>query len=157
MIENADERLDPAKPLPAPFGLGATQPHWLPRRDFAGTYDGSWQKGRAPLLPDDFNDRFHQSAPLDQQLDLKGGEEVSAVNLHPDGPFSFRLPQIILEASTRVGREKHDTRMRLISVELDTETKSLAMVWNTLVPCNGRDIEVEGSMVRLKQMAGVAR
>ena len=79
------------------------------------------------------------------------------MNLHPDGPFSFRLPQIILEASTRVGPEKHDTRMRLISVELDTETKSLAMVWNTLVPCNGRDIEVEGSMVRLKQMAGVAR
>ena len=156
MIENALERIDPAKPLPAPFGFGAVQPHWLPRRSHAGTYDKAWQKARAPLLPDDFDDRFHQSAPLDQQLDLKGGEVVSAVNLHPDGPFSFRLPQIILEATTRVGRESHDTRMRLITVELDTENKSVAMVWNTLVPCNGRDTEVEGSAIRLKQMAGVA-
>ncbi len=156
LIENADERVETGRPLPAPFGFGAVQPHWLPRRSHAGTYDEAWQKGRAPLLPDDFDDRFHQSAPLDQQLDLKGGEPVSAVNLHPDGPFSFRLPQIILEATTRVGRESHETRMRLITVELDTENKTVAMVWNTLVPCNGRDTEVEGSVIRLKQMAGVA-
>jgi hypothetical protein len=155
MIENASDRIQPGRPLPAPFGFGAVQPHWLPRRQYAGTYGDAWQKGRAPLLPDDFDDRFYQSAPADQQLDLKGGEQVSAVNLHPDGAFSFRLPQIILEASTRIGREKHETRLRLISVELDTAAKSLAMVWNTLVPCNGRDTEVEGSMVRMKQMAGV--
>ena len=155
MIEEASDRIQPDRPLPAPFGFGAVQPHWLPRRQYAGTYDAAWQKGRAPLLPDDFDDRFYQSAPADQQLDLKGGEEVLAVNLSPDGPFSFRLPQIILEATTRIGREKHETRLRLISVELDTKLKTLAMVWNTLVPCNGRDTEVEGSAVRLKQMAGV--
>jgi hypothetical protein len=155
MIENAGERIEPSKPLPAPFGFGALQPHWLARRQYAGTYDAAWQKSRAPLPPDDFDDRFYQAAPADQQLDLKGGEQVSAVNRSPDGPFSLRLPQIIFEASTRIGRKKHETRLRLISVELDTSTKSLAMVWNTLVPCDGRDTEVEGSMVRLKQMAGV--
>src|SRR5437660_7109173 len=28
---------------------------WLPRREFAGTYDAAWQKSRAPYLPVDFD------------------------------------------------------------------------------------------------------
>ena len=156
-IENPDALLTPGRPQPQPHGFGAIQPHWRPRRDHAGTYDAAWQAGRAPLLPDDFDDLFYQSAPAGQQLDLKGGEQIRAENLHPDGAFEFRLPQIILEASTRIGSEKTASRFKLISVSLDTERKRLGMVWNTLVACNGRDHLVEGSTVSVKQMAGVAR
>ena len=38
-----------------PVGLGPVAPHWLPRREWAGTYDEAWQKERFPLLPEDFD------------------------------------------------------------------------------------------------------
>jgi hypothetical protein len=157
MIEEADNRIEPGKALPVPFGFGAVQPHWRPRRDHGGTYDAAWKKARAPLPPDDFDERFHQFAPPGQQMDLKGGETVTAENLHPDGPFFFRLPQLILEATTRVGRDRHETRFQIVTVELDTEAKTVAMVWNTAVECNGRDTQVDGSTIRVRQMAGVVR
>ncbi|MCF1505973.1 DUF2169 domain-containing protein [Afifella sp. H1R] len=156
-IENASERIDVGRPLPAPFGFGPVQPYWQPRRDHAGTYDEAWRATRSPLLPEDFDERFHQAAPDDQVLGLKGGERIRAINLHPDGLFEFRLPQLILEARTRLGRETIDHRFRLISVCLDTEAKRVEMVWNAHVPCNGRDMELDGSTVRLRQMSGVAR
>jgi hypothetical protein len=53
----------------APVGLGPVAPHWMPRRGWAGTFDEAWQKDRFPLLPEDFDQRFLNAAPLDQQLD----------------------------------------------------------------------------------------
>lgn len=157
LIEAADQRIDPTKALPSPFGFGPVQPHWTPRRNYVGTYDDAWHRQRAPLLPEDFDERFYQSAPADQQLDIKGGETITATNLHPDGPFSFRLPQLIFDTATQIGTERHEGRMRLISVGFDTRTKHLDMVWNAHTRCSGRDTDVEGSTVRLRQMAGVAR
>jgi hypothetical protein len=52
-----------------PVGLGAVAPHWMPRRGWAGTFDEAWRKERFPLLPVDFDARFLNAAPLDQQLD----------------------------------------------------------------------------------------
>ena len=58
---------DPRVPMrdygdrPAPTAFGFVSPHWHPRAALAGTYDQRWQKGRAPLLPKDF-DRRHLSA-----------------------------------------------------------------------------------------------
>jgi hypothetical protein len=49
------------RPVPACFG--PIPPTWLPRRDFAGTYDDGWTKKRAPYLPLDFDSRFFQVAP----------------------------------------------------------------------------------------------
>src|SRR5437762_614166 len=52
---------DPTRPFkgwgdrPAPIGFGFLSPNWQPRAGYAGTYDESWQKERAPLLPRDFD------------------------------------------------------------------------------------------------------
>ena len=156
MIENPDDRLSLERPLPAPFGFGAVQPHWLSRSKHAGTYDDVWRKTRTPLLPEDFDDRFHQAAPCDQVMDLKGGEIVKAINLNPEGEFEFRLPQLLIEARTRIGREEAVTRFRLISVLLNSYEKTVEMVWNTCVPCPEGDMSVDHSTIRVRQMAGVA-
>lgn len=77
----------------APIGFGAVSPHWHPRAQYAGTYDAAWQSQRAPLLPSDFNQRFHNVAPEDQQLPAyPEGEVVTLVNLTPKRQESFALP-----------------------------------------------------------------
>jgi len=59
---------DPKKPLkmygdtPPPAGFGFISPNWQPRVSYAGTYDGKWEKERAPLLPKDFDTRFFNAA-----------------------------------------------------------------------------------------------
>ena len=73
-----------------PIGRG-----WPPRTNYAGTYDQDWIDNVFPFLPEDFDDRYYQSAPMDQQMDrLRGGEEVMLLNLTPEGQTVFRLPKI---------------------------------------------------------------
>jgi len=158
-IENPAALIEPNGPLPAPHGFGALQPSWRPRRDHAGTYDEAWRARRAPLLPQDFSTQFHQTAPPDQIYPdaTLGGAPVEIDGFHPDGPYSFHLPQIILEARTRIGAEKIDARMRLIGVAIEATRKILRLTYNAHVNCNGRDQEVEACDISLRQMAGVAR
>lgn len=69
---------------------------WAPRVGFAGTYDKAWQDTRWPLFPEDFDSRYNQSAPLDQQCNtLSGGEEAVLTNMTPSGLWRFRVPRII--------------------------------------------------------------
>lgn len=77
--------------------------------------------------------------------------------LHPAGAYAFRLPQLIIESRTRIGRDRSEERLRLVSVTIDGSARILDMTWNASVPCNGRDHLVEGSTLMLRQAAGVAR
>ncbi|MCE6968725.1 DUF2169 family type VI secretion system accessory protein [Cereibacter sphaeroides] len=83
------DRSGPHRPMAfGPLGRG-----WLPRRRFAGTYDQAWLDHRMPFLPDDFDDRFHQSAPPDQQIPYpRGGEPVELVGFSVEGRIRSRLP-----------------------------------------------------------------
>lgn len=49
-----------------PMGLSAVGKAWLPRRQFAGTYDSHWLENQWPLPPQDFNERYWNCAPQDQ-------------------------------------------------------------------------------------------
>jgi hypothetical protein len=76
-----------------PMAFGPVGRSWHPRIKWAGTYDQTWLEERAPFLPDDFDERYFQSAAEDQQMDyLSGGEEVVLLNLTPQGRSAFRLP-----------------------------------------------------------------
>jgi hypothetical protein len=71
-----------------PIGRG-----WQPRPKLAGTYDQKWLDERFPFLPADFDERYYQAAPDDQQIDHpKGGEQVELINLTPEGRTEFKLP-----------------------------------------------------------------
>ena len=83
-----DDRSEPA-------GLGIVSRAWLPRVSFAGTYDDEWQRSQCPLLPLDFDPRYYQASPLDQQsTTIKGGEAVEVTNMTPEGLWQFILPQL---------------------------------------------------------------
>jgi len=53
--------------------------NWEPRYKLAGTYDQKWLDDVFPFLPADFDERYYQAAPEDQQVPwLKGGDSWSA-------------------------------------------------------------------------------
>jgi hypothetical protein len=89
---------DPTRPIKAgasiPMGFGAVAPHWSPRRELAGTYDARWKEHRCPLVPDDFDDRHHNVAPIDQQLDeYQPDMDVVLTNMTAAASDRFRLPR----------------------------------------------------------------
>jgi hypothetical protein len=76
-----------------PMSLGPIGRNFAERIPYAGTYDDSWLKTRAPFFPDDFDYRYFQAAPADQQIPHpRGGEEIILENLTPEGTTTFRIP-----------------------------------------------------------------
>jgi hypothetical protein len=60
---------------------------------FGGTYDQRWLDEEFPLLPADFDPRFYNAAPEDQQLAAyRPGETVRLRGLTAEGDTRFQLP-----------------------------------------------------------------
>ncbi|MFE8604359.1 DUF2169 family type VI secretion system accessory protein [Archangium violaceum] len=138
---------------PPPAGFGPLCRDWSPRRERAGTYDAKWQQDRQPLVPLDFDDRFHQCAPDDQQVPghLRGGEPVTLLNVGPREELCFALPRVWLVFSTRLGRQRVEHRARLYSVIIEPDAPRVMMVWATSVPCQNREHMLEQTTIREKQ------
>lgn len=142
-IEDPSFPIRSARTAPPPAGIGVVGRAWEPRRRYAGSYDGAWQEFRAPLLPDDFDDRFNLCASpgLIATPPLTGGEPVRLLNLTPQGgAVTFDLPKVHLEIEFRVkGREPEIFTPYLDTVLIDTYAigpeKPLAveMVWRAYV------------------------
>jgi len=90
-----------------PWGFGPIGRNCQPRVGYAGTYDQHWQDEIFPLQPMDFDDRFYQCVPEDQQIDHPhGGERVVLHNFHPEQsemwfalPRDLDIPMVVLTAS----------------------------------------------------------
>jgi hypothetical protein len=158
-IEYPDDVVRSWKDRPRPAGFGPIPGHWQPRAAFAGTYDDAWMKSRQPLLPDDFDDRFFQSAPQDQQAKafLRGGEPVVLVGLTPDGELRFTLPKVFLGFETRFydrSRQFHQDR-RLHSVIVEPDFPRVSLVWHSALPCHPKVHKLDRTIVTQRlELAG---
>ena len=119
-----------------PAGFGPVGRHWMPRRLYAGTYDAKWMDERAPLLPDDFDERFHNAAPIGLIVPgrLKGGEPVEVAGCTPEGRLAFRLPRVAPWSKVLVGRWGKTFPLELDTVTVDTDAMELRLVWKGEVP-----------------------
>lgn len=127
-----------------PAGFGPIASYWTPRLEHAGTYDDRWTTTKKPLLPDDYDERFTLCAPVDQRpigKYLYGGDLVELVHLTEGGVLRLSLPKIYLTFQTRVASERHEHRSRLVSVILEPDNRSLAMVWQTSLKVPARKVE----------------
>ncbi|MEO1309904.1 MAG: DUF2169 domain-containing protein [Pseudomonadota bacterium] len=78
-----------------PMALSPLGRSWPPRIDYAGTYDQAWLDEVFPFLPADFDERYYQAAPADQQTDhLQGGEEAAVLGFSESGLERFILPDL---------------------------------------------------------------
>jgi hypothetical protein len=153
-IEYPSECLESWTDRPRPAGFGPIGPHWQPRVRFAGTYDEEWMKARQPLLPADFDDRFFQCAPQDQQTPtfLRGGEPVVLYHLTPGGELHFALPKVFLGFETHFydgSRVTHRER-RLHTVIIDGDVPRVSLVWHTSLSCHFKVQKLERTIVTLK-------
>jgi hypothetical protein len=119
-----------------PMSLGSIGRNWVPRVGFAGTYDQRWFDNRAPFWPDDFDYRYFQSAPPDQQIPYPdGGEQIVLKNLTPTGLISFQLPTV----SMPVWFLPHKGRFTRIDSGIDTiviepDLGVFTMTWRSVLP-----------------------
>jgi hypothetical protein len=153
-IEYPNDVVSGWKDRPRPAGFGVVASHWQPRVAFAGTYDDAWMKNRQPLVPDDFDDRFYQCAPVDQQAasPLRGGEPVVLHNLTPGGDCRFVLPKVFLGFETRFhdgSREMHRER-RLHTVILEPDYPRVSLVWHTALPCHAKVQKLDRTTITLR-------
>lgn len=116
-------------------GLGAIGRWWSPRAELAGTYDEVWKRERWPRLPRDFDFRYWNGAPEDQQIGYPaGGEQVVLIGLHEGGEVRFRLPRPHINAALRLHAGPVLTLpMRLDTLIFDLAALELACVYRLTV------------------------
>ncbi|RWO01971.1 DUF2169 domain-containing protein [Mesorhizobium sp.] len=114
-----------------PMSFGPMGRGWPGRIEYGGTYDDNWTKNIFPFLPPDFDERYFQMAPSDQQIDPpRGGEEVQLVNLTPEGRVSFRLPPTGLSMTLFKQQNKvFDASVYPDTLLIDPENRRFSLVW----------------------------
>jgi len=135
-IENPDRLIKHWLDRPEPIGFGFVAPHWLPRGQFAGTYDEQWEKTRKPLVPVDFDRRFFNagSAGLIAPDYLKGDEEVVIVNASERGRLSFKLPELpnpLLQMKFHLSTTQTH-RTELDTLIINTDDHQVSLFWRAL-------------------------
>lgn len=136
---------------PAPVGFGPIGEHWMPRRDYAGTYDDAWRKERCPYLPLDFDARFlHVAQPeLVTPARLAGGEPIRISGMSPATVIDARVPtaapvvQFVVSGSVESRPTMLDTLMLL------PDDGVLCVVWRAVLPCDKRVLQVSEVRVSL--------
>jgi hypothetical protein len=137
---------DPAKLLRhpgqdvSPQGFGFIGRDWQPRLGYAGTYDEKWKEERMPLLPLDFDERFHNSAHPDLIVRerLKGGELVEAFGCTRGGKTSFQVPTITPRAMVSVGGTRQPLMLALDTVMIGTDAMKLCLLWKGTINIHRR-------------------
>jgi hypothetical protein len=123
------------------MALGPIGRSWLPRRSYAGTYDQAWLDDRMPLLPNDFDDRYFQSVPPDQQVAFpQGGEPVELVGLTTEGRLTMHLPREVISVTFQRKSGSFSQKLPLLdTVQFLTDERKFCLTWRTRFACD-RDI-----------------
>ena len=115
----------------SPMAFGPIGRGWEPRLQFAGTYDKDWLDNHFPFLPLDFDEKYYQAAPIDQQLSGSPcGMPVSLVNLSADGTNNFLLPRMEtpVHIFTRDGKSEELTAVP-DTLLFEPDAKRFAITW----------------------------
>jgi hypothetical protein len=117
----------------SPMALGPVGRHWQPRVSFAGTYDDAWLADCFPFLPPDFDNRYYQAAPPDQQTEhLRGGEDVLLLNLTRQERAGFKVPRLEVPVTFFLKKNRHQRVTAVIdTLVIDTDAAAVEITWRT--------------------------
>ncbi|QRK07336.1 DUF2169 domain-containing protein [Archangium violaceum] len=134
-LEHPRHFLDSWDGKTVPVGLGPVGRGWQPRLAHAGTYDERWLAEDYPFLPRDFNPRYFQCAPEDQQLPaLRGGEVFRCLGLTESGPWTVTVPRLQVPIAFRFPNSWVSTEARMDTVLLDVDAREVVVTWRASVP-----------------------
>ncbi|HYO55840.1 DUF2169 domain-containing protein [Archangium sp.] len=118
-----------------PAGFGCIGRAWQPRVAFSGTYDQRWRDERAPFLPGDFDNRYFQCAPLDQQYPhFRGGEKIRCVHMAEQEVVSYIIPTLRIPVRFRFMDGDVERTTVLDTVTLEPHLGRAMLVWRASVP-----------------------
>jgi hypothetical protein len=124
-----------------PMAFGPVGRGWQPRSALAGTYDDAWLEDHFPFLPPDFDERYHQAAPADQQLPLgffaQGvPHEVVLTNLTPDGIARFSIPHLVapVHVFPKRGGDREDYTANLDTIVIEPDAQRFTLAWRVARP-----------------------
>jgi len=131
-----------------PAALGSVPGACEPRIRYVGTYGEAWRRDRSPLLPVDFDERFYQCAPEDQQIPYPcGGEEVCLRYLCAhQAEVNFELPPL---KGMKVRVTRNDDSEQTLDALIDTlffetESRRFSAIWRASTPLKRNMIEIDG-------------
>ncbi|WP_413111685.1 DUF2169 domain-containing protein [Thaumasiovibrio sp. DFM-14] len=135
-------------------GFGVLPIFFDARSRFAGTFDQAWQDWRRPLLPEDFNPAFYQSAPNDQQCNgfLQGGERIAVSGFSHEGILEFELPKQAYQATAYIDKSPQTAFMDLHSIYIVAEQEQVHASWCVAFECCGKDHLLEKTIVTMRQV-----
>lgn len=123
-IEHPGQLITSPKDSPDPVGIGPLGMDWPQRAGYLGVYDRKWLNSNWPWFPDDFDPKFFNAAPHDQQLAsgyFNGDEPLIIEHMHPHKP---RIASALPGLRTRcfaTWKERHKKEEFLeIPTRLDT-------------------------------------
>ncbi len=131
-LELPDQLIRRWKDAPTPAGFGVVGAGWVPRIQYAGTYDEAWKKTRMPALPADFDRRMFQCAPSDQVATLRGDEVFVVEGAGPSigARFTAKLPGGQPPSAKVRLRDRDDApAMMLDTVVIDADAMTVALTW----------------------------
>jgi hypothetical protein len=131
------------------MAFGVLSRHAEARSKWAGTYDEAWQEDVFPFLPKDFDERYYQAAPEDQQIDYPtGGEEVQLVNLTPNNRTSFKLPSIEIPVEFTTNEfERIQKSPNLDTILIEPDLNRFILVWRTSIQLKRNIFEIPSCVV----------
>lgn len=119
-----------------PVALGPLGRGWPQRARYAGTYDEAWLADVFPFLPADFDERYYQAAPDDQQVPVpKAPMDVVLTGFTADGSRRFTLPHF--EAPVHVfpkRGEREDYVATLDTIVFEPDLERFTMSWRVARP-----------------------
>lgn len=122
----------------APQGLGPMSRWWEPRLRFAGTYDDTWRNNRFPLLPDDFDVHFYQSAHPEMRYPgyLSGRKPILLKGLFPEShQLLTALPEYQpICVLTNGKNQNHTLAPNLDTLTFDLDERLIHATWRLTVP-----------------------
>jgi hypothetical protein len=134
-IEYPDSQISSPQDRPPPAGFGPLCRFWTPRSDYAGTYDAEWLRSGYPLLPKDFDVRFFECAPRDQQLAaIDGGEVVRITNMTPDGTWGFRLPRLTVPIRLLYADRTGSADLKVDTLLIEPDARRFTLTARSRVP-----------------------
>jgi hypothetical protein len=140
--------------LPACFA--PTSPSWLPRRQYAGTYDAAWQRKRAPYLPQDFNPSFLQCAADELRFDrfLQGTEPVRLTGMTLERPIEFTVPTVRPQIEVIIARNPTRAQAELETLWIEPDENQASLTWRANLPVDRKALKVEKVRITLPQQNG---
>ena len=134
-VEDPRALIHDGKSRPPPAGLGALGPQFRQRLQHAGTMNQRWSDERCPLVPTDFDPRFHQCAvpELTSPGHLAGDEPIQCVGLHVEGPLAFQLPRLAFGVrGTLASAGSRELRPVLDTVLLEPNDAAVELTWRAV-------------------------